>query len=176
MKRYLYLVIGGALLVAGFMVRAQTVAEAKRLADDIVKQDLAGANTVTAQQNLATFVQEHTGASVSYTLQGAYDRDIASAKATMAAATAANSRIYADAQKACAGKSDSVTQAKCNQDYLAKHVQPTITPVVQEPVLASYQRHLTAPAWTTDLAGALLLGSGAALALGIINVLPRRGR
>ncbi|HEY6736958.1 MAG TPA: hypothetical protein VI322_04560 [Candidatus Saccharimonadia bacterium] len=172
MKRYLYLLVGLALLGAGWYVRSQNLAEAKRQAAAIVDQDKTGALSTSAEAELADYVKTHTGATVSYTLQGAYDRDLAAAKAAVAAASAANSQIYADAQKACAGKTDSITQAKCNQDYLAKHLKATPTANISEPAIASYQRKLTGPWWAPDLAGALLLGGVIAGALGLWQIRP----
>jgi hypothetical protein len=170
MKRYLYLLVGLALLAASWYARAQNASEAKRQASAIVAQDSVGTLTQPAQDSLQTFVATHTGATVSYTLQGMYNRDLAAAKAAVAAASAANSQIYADAQKACAGKSDSITQAKCNQEYLAKHLQATPAATVTEPNIASYQHKVAGPWWAPDLAGALLLGGAAAAALGLVQV------
>jgi beta-glucosidase/6-phospho-beta-glucosidase/beta-galactosidase len=121
-KRILFVVAAVLLATAGWYFRSVSTKSAHDQAAHIVAQDQAGASTDAAQAALAAYVKSHLGASVSYTLNGAYTRAEAAAKAA-ASATAANSQIYADAQKTCSGKSDSITQAKCNQDYLAKHRQ-----------------------------------------------------
>jgi hypothetical protein len=102
-------------------------------------------------------------------LANAYVKAQAAAQAS-AAAQAANSQIYADAQRLCSGKSDSITQAKCNQDYISKHLAnvPLPTPVA-EPKAADYQLKLSAPLWTPDLAGAAVLGAAAALVLLLVS-------
>ena len=174
MKRYLYLIVGLVLSVAGLVARQHNQAEAKRLAAAIVSQDVAATSTQAAESELRDYVAAHTGAAATYTLQGSYNRDLSAAKAAVAAASAANSQIYAEAQKTCAGKADSVTQAKCNQDYLAKHLQAVPAATVAEPTVATYQRKLTGPWWAPDLAGALLLGGAAGLGIGFVNLASSR--
>lgn len=176
MKRYVYLLLALILVVAGWVIRNQNSQEARRQAEAVMKQDLAGQPTDAAVADLQDFVRQHGGVTATFTLQGAYNRDVARAKEAIAAASATNSQIYADAQKACSGKSDSITQARCNQDYISKHLQSVSITAPHEPSLSNYQRVVKAPWWTPDLSGALLLGGVAALAIGLFNLRPRRRR
>lgn len=167
-KRILFIVAGIVLAAAGIYVRATNAHEARIQADKIVAADTAGADTAPAIASLKDYAALHMGASVKFTLQGSYNRAKAAAEASAASASA-NSKIYAAAQAACAGKSDSITQAKCNQAYIAAHLSTAPTPApVPAPALAAYQQSVKAPFWTPDLAGALFLGAALAVVLGFI--------
>jgi hypothetical protein len=168
-KRTLFVVAAIALAVAGLVVRNENNKQARTMADIVQAQDLSGASTAASLDDLQTYVNTHMGASVTYTLTGSYNRAVAQANAAATAASS-DSQIYAAAQAACSGKTDSITQAKCNQAYLSSHLSnaPQAAPVA-EPQLASYQHSLKAPTWSPDLAGALLLGAIAALILAVIN-------
>ena len=175
-KRILFIIFAVVLLGAGIVYRAASAHEARAEADKIVAADLAGQDTSSAITTLKAFAAGHMGASVNFTLKGSYDR--AQAAAAAAANTPApNAQVYADAQRACSGKSDSIVQAKCNQAYVAAHLTAVATPTpVPAPKLAGYQYAVVAPLWTPDLAGALLLGAAAALALSAILRPRKRGR
>lgn len=162
-KRYLFLIAAIVLAGAGIYFRASSAHSARQQADQIIVADTAGAGDVSTRiASLKAFTGNHLGSSVSFTLQSSFDRATAAATAA-AAATNSNSQIYAAAQKACAGKSDSITQARCNAAYLAQHLTNIPTPApVPAPKLSDYQYSFKAPFWTPDLAGALLLGAGAA--------------
>lgn len=167
-KRILFIfaavILGGACI----FVRANSAHNSRLQADQIVKSDLSGADTAAAISSLKNFVNTHMGASVTFALSGSYNRAIAAAQASAAPPNASN-QVYADAQRACSGKSDSITQAKCNQNYLAQHLTVTPTPVtVPAPKLNDYQYNLVAPVWTPDLAGALLLGAVISAFLGLV--------
>jgi hypothetical protein len=153
------------------VVRSQNQAQARRDTAAVVAADIAGTSTVASEAALTDFVESHTGATVSYTLQGSYDRAVAAAKAVNAAASAANSQIYAEAQRLCSGKTDSLTQARCNQDYLGKHLQSLSAPAATTPGVDSFRRQLKSPVWALDLAGALLTGCAAAVVLGMLHVI-----
>jgi len=172
-------ILGGLALVlvaTGLYVQSQNQTNAKRQVAAIVAADAAGQDTAAARQALSSFVTGHTALSASFKLDGSYQRAQAAAEAA-AAAQATNSQIYAAAQAACSGHSDSITQAKCNQDYLAKHLVnlPAPTPVAK-PNAADYSFAYHGAFWTPDLPGALYLGATAALALAVILSLRRRGR
>ena len=156
------------MFVLGLYVQSQNARHAKDLAATVVQFD-KGSNAPDPNETiLKDYVSTHMGATVTYTLQGSYDRTKAAADAS-AAAQAASSQVYADAQRACSGKTDSLTQARCNTAYIQQHLStaPSATPV-PEPKLADYQVTLQAPFWTADLAGALTLGAIAALAAGLV--------
>jgi multisubunit Na+/H+ antiporter MnhF subunit len=168
LKRILFVVAAFLLLGASFFVRSHNAAAAQAQADRIVAGDAAGTDIAAEITSLQLYARTHLGVDVAFTLNGAYTRAQAAAR-TAAAASAANSQIYADAQRACAGKTDSITQARCNQDYLDKHLtnSPQPAPVI-EPKVSDYRYTIHSPFWTTDLAGALLLGAIAAFVLAIV--------
>lgn len=131
-------------------------------------------NQADSIPGLGQFVKSHMGTSVSFTLNGSYNRAQTASQAA-ASAQASNSNIYAAAQAACSGKTDSLTQARCNEAYLQAHL-PAATPTpAPAPKLSAYQYNFKAPFWTPDLAGALLLGALIAFALLLLSLLkPRR--
>lgn len=169
-KQIPFVLVALALIGAGLYFRAQNAQYAQAKAAHLIELDAAAADTTTDLSSLKDYIKTHMGADVNFTLRSAYARAETAAKAA-AAATAANSQIYADAQRACSGKSDSITQARCNEDYLSKHLIaiPASAPVTA-PKLSDYQYHLRSPFWTPDLAGALLLGAGAALVIGFFFI------
>jgi hypothetical protein len=175
-KRIFFLIAAVVLLGTGLFYRAASAHMARKLADQIVADDLAAKDTTAARASLKDFAAVHMGAAVNFTLKGSYDRATATANA---AATVAdpNTQVYAAAQAACSGKTDSITQAKCNQAYLASHLVATPTPApVVAPKLASYQYAVKSPLWSPDLAGALLLGSLAAFIIGFVINRPKGAR
>ncbi len=174
MQRRVLVILGLLLVGAGVTCGYFNNQESARLAVLVTQADAAAQPTAAPLATLKSYVASHVGAGASFTLTATYQRDQDAAKA-QAAAEAANSQIYADAQRVCGGKSDSITQAKCNQDYLAKHLQPLPNPQpVAAPVLANYQYRLSAPLWTPDLAGALLLGGLLLLAWAAVSAWRRR--
>ncbi|HEX3082533.1 MAG TPA: hypothetical protein VHQ86_04730 [Candidatus Saccharimonadia bacterium] len=174
-KRIWFVVVAVLLAVAGFGIRTASGRSAHSQATKIVSADTAGTDTKAAIADLKTFAQNHMGASVSFTLQGSYDRANAAAQAAAAASTS-TSQVYADAQKACASKSDSLVQAHCNQAYLAAHLPAATAPAtVLAPKLSDYQYKIKAPLWSPDLAGALLLGAVVALGFGLVAGRRRKG-
>jgi hypothetical protein len=174
-KRIMFVLAAALLVIFGLYVRSQNATSAHNQVSDIVRLDGQGADVSPNIDSLKTYVKNHMGAKAQFTLDGAYQRAQDAAKASAAAATGTGN-VYADAYKACAGHTDSITQAKCNQAYIQSHLSslPSATPVAQ-PKLADYQYKYTAPLWTPDLAGALLVGALAALVLGLFR-LPRRHR
>jgi hypothetical protein len=175
MKRILFVLAAAALGFAGLYYRGLNAKEAQTRADAVVEQDLAGQDTAPSVASLKDYVKTHTGASSNFTLTGAYDRDMAAYKAASGGQN--QNQIYADAQKACAGKSDSITQAKCNAEYLQNHLSTAPTPSAQpEPQINKYVYNLRSPLWTPDLPGALLLGAVLALLFGLGGLFGRRHR
>jgi len=175
-KLVLFGVVALGLTAAGLYGRAANVKYARTQAAQVVSLDASGADAAAALAQLRSYAASHTGAGVTLTLAGSYSRAQTAAKAA-AAASAANSQIYAAAQAACSGKSDSISQARCNQDYLAKHLVnlPAAAPVVQ-PQPADYRYELASPFWAPDLAGACFLGAAAALVVPIISLVLFKSR
>jgi uncharacterized iron-regulated membrane protein len=172
MKRILFVLAAAALGFAALYYRGVNAHEAQTRADAIVDQDLAGQDTTASVAAIKDYVKTHTGAAASFTLTGAYDRDEAAYKASNAGS---QTQIYADAQKACAGKSDSITQAKCNAEYLQNHLSTAPTGSPQpEPQISKYVYNLHSPLWTPDLPGALMLGAVLALLFGLGGLFARR--
>jgi hypothetical protein len=167
--------IAAAILFAGaFYYRAHNAADAKAQVATIQNLDAAGSDTSAALANLRAYVKSHMGASATFTLTDSYNRAAAATNAA-AAAAAANAQVYAAAQAACSGHTDSITQAECNQKYLAAHlVNEPSTQATTPPRLADYEYNLRAPSWTPDLAGALFLGAIVALAAAVFY--PRKTR
>lgn len=173
-KRMLFIVAAIILAALGLFYRAENSKTAHALADEIVQLDNSGADTKSNAADLKAYVSTHMGASVSYSLVGSYNRAVAAEQAA-AAAQDPNAKLYADAQRACSGKTDSLTQARCNTAYIQQHLvnSPAPSPL-PAPKVADYTVTLHAPFWTPDLAGALFLGAVAALAVGL--ALGRRRR
>jgi hypothetical protein len=174
-KSLMFLLAAVALAGIGGYFRYENAQEARRQATAIVQldQDPAtapqAANGAAAPTALKNFVAAHSGASVSYILKGSFDRAVAAATAS-AQSQIATSQVYADAQRACSGKSDSITQAKCNQNYLNSHLSNAAPPVpVAQPKQSDYTVTLRSPLWTADLAGALFLGAGAAILMALFT-------
>ena len=155
-KRILYGLVAVVLAGAGFYFRAQNAQTAQAKIAQISQQDAVAGDTAPLRAELKSFVASHMGISVKLTLHDSYARAQAAAQAATSV-SATNSQIYTDAQHACAGKSDSVTQAKCNQDYLSKHLT-NVAPAtpVPEPKLADYQYNFQSPLWSPDLALSLI--------------------
>jgi hypothetical protein len=172
----MFVLAAALLVIIGLWVRNQNATSARNQVTDIIRLDTRGDDVSPNIDSLKTYVQSHMGASAQFTLDGAYQRAGDAAKAS-AAASSGTGNVYVDAQKACAGHTDSITQAKCNQAYIQAHLSslPSPTPVAQ-PKLSDYQYKFTAPIWTPDLAGALFLGGLAALGFGLFRMPRRRHR
>lgn len=163
--RYFFLV---ALLVAVFgglqilshqrhVKSAVAVIESKDQTSQDVTSDLA---------SLKSYVGGHMGTSTELQLKASYDR--AAAAAGAAANPASNGAVYAAAQSACSGKTDSVTQSKCVQNYVATHSQPSSNPqAAVMPSLAAYTKSYKSPGWTADSAGLAFLVAAGLVAAGV---------
>ncbi len=177
-KRSLFIVAALLLAAAGLYTQYQDAASARSQAQAITTLDETGVSTTAQVESLKAYVSEHMGTSVTIQLTGSYDRaQSAAASSTKAAqaAQSANSQVYADAQKSCMSKADSITQAKCNAAYLQAHLStaPTPSPAPQ-PKLSEYQFPLTAPFWSPDIAGALMVGALAAFVVALFLAPKRR--
>ena len=141
----------------------------------IIAADNASESVLAPLAELKQYAAAHMGAGVNLVLSGSYGRAQAAAKAAAQTASDASAAVYADAQRACSGKTDSLTQARCNQAYLAAHL-PSVPAAasVQAPAVASFTYHFAAPLWTADLAGALLAGGIAAGVMALIGLRRRR--
>lgn len=175
-KRAILVVVAVVLAAAGLYLIHKNGQYVKTQVAAIQSEDTT-ADPIADVTVLKSYIANHMGTSANFVLTASYNRALAAAQAAQAAA-AANANVYAAAQAACSGKTDSITQAKCNAAYLAAHLQaqPQAAPATM-PDIASYTYHLHSPVWTPDLAGSLLLG--ALLALGwfaFSSLKPRRRR
>lgn len=176
MSRRILITIGLVLLGLAGLVMWQNHARATKQVTAIVAADAAGTDQTAQVALLKAYVASHMGSSTTVQLAGAYARAQAAAAAA-AQASAANAQIYAEAQRACAGKSDSIVQARCNQEYLAKRliVVPQSAPVTA-PDPASFVYKFSSPIWYPDLAGALVLGGLVALVWAFVGGKRRKRR
>ena len=174
MKFRVLIAVAVLALIGGLAVRSTNARHANQLATAVIVADGSGNPTAAPLANLKAYIKGHQGAHASFTLTKAYNDAVTAAKSA-AQIQASNSQIYAAAQAACSGKTDSITQAKCNQAYLQAHLiaEPANAPVTA-PALGDYQYHMSAPFWTADLAGWLELVAIIAGAIGIIGILRRR--
>ncbi len=130
----------------------------------IIKADKAGEVIAGTENDLVAYTRSHMKTSTRYVLEGSYARAVESAQA--AANPASNGQVYAAAQTACAGRADSVAQARCVQTYLATHATPAANPsAVSLPEKGDYTKSVSSPGWTPDSAGLALLVTVAAFVL-----------
>ena len=176
LKRFTFLLAGFVLVLAALAVMAYNQRQAQGLAKAIESEDQVAPPTDAVVKGLTDYAQIHMGVNVKYTLTGSYNRAVESTKAAVAAASAANSQIYADAQKACSGKTDSITQARCNQAYLDSHLQSLTSPNLTAPQVSSFTRTVKSPAFALDLAGALLAGAALSIVYGLYTLVIQRRR
>lgn len=177
MSKWILAALALILIGGGIYMSSQNAAEARRKAAAITAADVAGQDTAPGLAGLKNFAAAHMGSGVTVTLTGSLQRAEAAAQQAAAAAQAANSEVYVAAQQACGGRRDSVTQAKCVQDYVSARLVavPAPTPV-PPPKASDYQRRINAPLWTPDLAGALLAGGSASLILATSSFIKRKRR
>jgi hypothetical protein len=159
MSRKILLILAILLATASVFAIRSNQRQARLQATAIMASDLSGEVVTTQLAQLKAYSQSHLSSSSAVTLTGSYTR--AQAAATAAAAAADTSAaVYAAAQKACSGQSDSIVQARCNAQYLSTHLSsiPATTPVpIPQPT--AYQYHFTSPFWTPDLAGVLTIAT-----------------
>jgi hypothetical protein len=168
-KRIFFVLAAFILALAGIYFRAANAHAARQQVSDIIRLDAASQSVATSVASLKVYVASHMGASVNFTLDSSFKRAQAAAQA-IANLPDPNAHVYADAQKACSGKSDSITQAHCNQAYLATHLVTTPTPSpVPAPTQSQYQYDLRSPFWSPDLAGALLLGAAVSAIMSLVG-------
>jgi ABC-type phosphate/phosphonate transport system substrate-binding protein len=162
-KRISFVLVAAILAAIGFYFRAQNSNTAHKDVAQIQSIDKAGGQSGTERTDLKNFVQSHLGASVKFTLTASYNRALAQAQAATAAQATASSTLYAAAQRACSGHTDSITQANCNTAYIQAHQTAVNLAPIPTPKVTSYQYAFSSPFWAPDLAGAFFLGAAVAL-------------
>lgn len=174
-KRFIPVMVAVVLAAAGLYFMHKNSQYVKTQVAAIQSED-ATATPAADLTIIKSYVSSHMGTSTNFVLTASYNRALTAAQAAQSAA-ASNAQVYAAAQAACSGKTDSITQAKCNANYLATHLQSqTQSTPTPTPQLADYTYHLSSPLWTPDLAGALLLGGLLALGWWAFTGLPSSRR
>lgn len=170
----LFLLIAAVALVSGLGLRHQNSQTLHSLAEAVVAADAAGQDVAAPLARVQKFASDHMSAPLRIVLQASHRRATELAQ-TSAQPGVTNAKVYAEAQAACAGRGDSVTQARCNQDYVSKHLAPATIPTpVVAPKLSDYTHEIRSPLWTPDLAGMTVGVAAVVLVAGI--VMPGRRR
>jgi hypothetical protein len=148
-----YLVIFSILAVIfGFIQLRFNYRSAVSLRDSIVQKDLAASPVSADIKQLTDFVHTHMRADVDFELAGSYERALAAAQ------PAVSGEVYAQAQAACAGRNDSITQARCVTDFVSRRL-PAAPPAQPMPDRAKFTYAIHSPLWAADLAGLSFLMS-----------------
>ncbi|HSX48337.1 MAG TPA: hypothetical protein VLF41_02440 [Candidatus Nanoarchaeia archaeon] len=168
--RYLF-IAAAVTLAAGVWQLAGNARQASLMRDQILAKDQASQDPTADLAALKLFSSTHMSAATRVELTASYQRDLTAAET----AAQPSGQIYASAQKACASKADSITQARCVTDYVSKNLKPTGISAVM-PDQAKYVYDFKSPVWTPDAAGALMLGSAGLFGLGLFTVLRRKQR
>lgn len=150
-------------LVTSAVAMAVNHASAVSRVTAIVAEDASGKDTTISRDQLKAYSAAHMNASTSLELTASYNKDVKAAQ-NAASGAQATGQVYAQAQAACASKSDSLVQARCVSAYIAAHSTPLAQP--KAPVLpdrSKYQYRYGSPAWSLDLAGLSLAAAVASL-------------
>lgn len=149
-KRYLIIAAAIATLI-GLVELGVTRNQAISQAQSIIAKDKVGDDTKADLTKLTDYIHNHTRTSVTFTLEGSYQR--AAQAAQQAAIPQANSNVYAAAQAACNSKNP-VAMATCIQTYVQTHAPAGAQPhPVALPDVNAYTYHLNSPAWAPDVVG-----------------------
>lgn len=149
--------ISSAILLSAFALGTQTHnhSEAVQRASVVVAADRAGSSTDAALKLLRNYVKAHTGSTVTLILSGSYTRAQTAAE-EYARSQGGTGQLYAEGQQKCAGKADSISQARCVQTYVSQRLAAIDTPVtVAPPNPKDYTLTIKAPKFAFDLATAL---------------------
>ncbi len=161
-KRYLIILAVLAALagLVGIGLNRQHVVSA---AQSLIAKDKVGDDTTADLKALGDFVHNHTRASVTFSLDGSYQRAVQAAE--QAAVPTSNSAVYNAALKNCQVKNP-VATAQCIQNYVQSHAAPGAQPKpVTLPDHNAFVYHLNSPAWAPDLVGLSFLAVVICLAL-----------
>lgn len=136
-----------------------------QLGTQLQAQDKAGQDVAAAKQKFTDYAKRHMGVRATVFLDTSYRKAIDAARA--AATPAVNAQIYSQAQAACGGKSDSVSQSKCVSAYIASNSAPSANPQpMTMPDKQSYTVTAVGPNWNLSFAGVSLLLSLASFTMG----------
>ncbi len=173
MKTRYFLILAVLAAVLGVYGLRQNNQGLAVLIDKLVTADQAIQPTAQLREDIKQYSANHMGADATFELTASYNRDLATAQAAAAGGSAEGS-VYAAAQAACAGKADSIVQAKCVTSYVSAHAAPASGPQAPTlPVRTSYRYSYHAPVWTPDLPGISFLAAAASL-ITVISMLAMR--
>lgn len=159
MKARYAFILSFSLIIVGVIAMALNHSSAASQATSIVAADAASKDTTLLRDQLKNYSSAHMNAATALELNSSYNRDVKVAQ-DAASGAQATGQVYAQAQAACASKSDSLVQARCVAAFVATHSAPLAQP--KAPLLperSKYSYHFPSPAWTADLAG-ISLASG----------------
>lgn len=163
MTKQILVIVGILLLGAGGWLATSNHKEAQTQANAIVAKDNSGQAVDADLSILKTYAATHTNGGIKVTLSASFQRAQAQALAQSEAA-ASSTKLYSEAQQACSGRTDSITQSRCVQDYVSKRLVAAPAPSqVAAPKASDFVFAYGSPLWTPDAAGSCLLGGVAAL-------------
>lgn len=170
----LIFVASALLLAVGFGARYQNSTTLRSLVEVVIAMDSSGKDTASPLKSARDYAAGHMSAPIRIILQASYERAVEKAKAAVTPPVN-NAEVYAQAQRVCGTKTDSVTQARCNQNYIASRLAPAETPSPAElPKISDYTYDLKPPLWTSDVAGVSFVLSAVLLFAGLAKTLVRR--
>lgn len=136
---------------------------ANSLKNQILSLDQEGENTSSLIDELKTFSTTHMNASITVELIDSYNRALQASEQSQQA----SGETYAKAQAACASRADSITQARCVNNYLAQNAPVNAnSQAIAAPDRNQYIFTYKSPLLTPDLAGVMLLISLTSLGVG----------
>jgi len=156
MKKRYFLIIGLLAVLVGMQQLVAHRGHASDLAKTIKTKDASALDVSAESTILQAYVDKHMGSTQKLVFEGSYKRAMDSYQAT--SSPQSNGKVYAEAQAACAGRTDSITQARCVQAYVASHSTPSSNPQpMAKPKKSDYTKVYKAPGWTGDSTGIALL-------------------
>ncbi len=174
MKRFALILLTLILISGAFLARAHNHSEAVAKARAIVAADQVGQPTEQLLSSLKNYVALHTGSSIILNMGGSYGRAVAAAEVS-AKAQVGTGQLYAEGQQKCAGKANSIVQAKCVQDYVSTRLKALAIPVaVAPPNPKDYIIIFKSPFFTFDTATLFLALALLVILASIVNKLRTR--
>jgi len=152
MTKRILVIVGLLLLGAGGWLAILNHNEAQTQVAAIIAKDNSGQGVEAELSALKSYAATHTNGSSSVTLTAALQRAQAQARA-QSDSSASSSQLYSAAQQACSGHTDSITQARCVQDYVSKRLVAAPAPSqVAAPKASDFVFAYGSPIWTPDAA------------------------
>lgn len=169
--RYFFIIALIALVVGGGQLVSHQK-HASRMAVKILGQDVAGGDTQASRDALSSYSKSHMGTSQKLFLIGSYTR--AKAEASAAINPISNGKVYAEAQKTCSGRTDSISQSKCVQVFITTHMVANPNPkLLPQPKAADYTKTYPSPGFSFDSAGISILIALASVVAGASAITQR---